>query len=253
MRNPHRWTYILLAVLLIVGTASIFARRVRVQDSGRRQQNENQAKWRQRDEEAKRRFPTADFNDSGPEDPIKRAAHKEKQKRHNGLGLVSKNPEPDTGGGAFLPERQFDFPALPVVQSDIIVLGEVETAEAHLSEDKTNVYSEFGVRIINVLKSNISLAGSQITVERLGGYVKYPDGRRLLYRVGTGGMPAVGRKYVLFLKASLHQDFSILTGYELGEKVSPLDFSEQFETFRGYDEAAFLATLNNALQKPAQP
>ena len=153
MRNAYRFTYILLALLLIVVTVSIFARRARVQDSGRRQENESQAKWRQREEEVKKRCPTADFNDQWPEDPIKRAAHKERQKRHNGLGLVNKNPEPDTGGGAFLPEGQFDFPALPVAQSDIIVLGEVVAAEAHLSEDKTNDYSEFAVKIITVFKS----------------------------------------------------------------------------------------------------
>ena len=201
MRNPHRFTYFLLSILVILSIVSIFARKARVQNSQDRQQSESQTKWRQREEETKRRFPTADFNDSGPEDPIKRTAHKEKQKRHNGLGLVIARPEADTGGGGFLPEGQFDFPALPIAKSDIIVVGEVVTAEAHLSEDKSSVYSEFGVRVINVFKSNISLAGSQIMVERLGGYVKYPDGRRLLYRVGTGGMPAVGRRYVLFLKS----------------------------------------------------
>jgi hypothetical protein len=153
----------------------------------------------------------------------------------------------------FIPEGQFNFPALPVAQSAVIVVGEVLDAQAHLSEDKTNVFSEFTVRIGNVFKSDVSLPGTEITVERLGGYVKYPDGRRLLYRVGTTLMPRVGGRYLFFLTASPQLDLSILTAYELAtDGVSPLDSSARFEEFKGKDEAAFLAALNKAL-KTTQP
>jgi hypothetical protein len=140
------------------------------------------------------------------------------------------NPEPNAGGGAFLPENQFDFPGLPVEQSSVIVVGDVLQSEAHLSEDKTGVYSEFTVRLVEVLKSASSLPGSEMIVERLGGYVRYPDGRKLLYRVGTGGMPRVGARYLFFLKRSPELDYSILTAYEFGDDaVTALDPSAQFE------------------------
>jgi hypothetical protein len=135
-----------------------------------------------------------------------------------------------------------------VTQSAVFVIGQVLDGEAHLSEDKTNVFSEFTVRVSNVFKSDVSLPGTDIVVERLGGYVKYPDGRKLLYRVGTGKMPRVGARYLFFLKASPQLDLSILTAYELGpDGVIPLDPSAQFEAFKGKDEAAILAALNKAM------
>jgi hypothetical protein len=246
MQNAYKFTYLLLAVVIVAGTVELSTRKALPQGTS---QSDNRAKWKEREEEAKRNFPTADFNEPDPVEPERRTAHKAKQKRHNGLGLVSRNPDPDSGGGAFIPEGQFDFPALPVATSDIIVVGQVLAATAHLSEDKTNVYSEFTIRIASVLKGNVS-PGSEIVVERLGGYVLYPGGRKLLYRVGTAAMPRVGGKYVFFLSAST-QDLSIITAYEFRDgKVLPLDFSEQFDQYRGFDETVFLNEVNNALPRP---
>jgi hypothetical protein len=123
-------------------------------------------------------------------------------------------------------------------------------AQAHLSEDKTSVFSEFTVKIGNVFKADVSLSGTEIVVERLGGYVRYPDGRKLLYRVGTGKMPRVGGKYLFFLTASPQLDLSILTAYELGPNgVAPLDPSAQFQDFRGKDESAILAAVDKAIKQ----
>ena len=84
-------------------------------------------------------------------------------------------------------------------ESSVIVIGDVLHSEAHLSEDKRGVYSEFTIRLVEVLKGDSFWPGSEMVVERLGGYVRYPDGRKLLYRVGTGGMPRVGARYLFFL------------------------------------------------------
>jgi hypothetical protein len=246
MPNPYKFTYVLLGLVIVGGTVSLSTRKSRTQDTG---QKERQTKWKEQEEEAKKNFPTTDFNEADPVEPEKRNAHKQKQKRHNGLGLVHKNPDPDSGGAAFIPEGQFDFPALPVARSDIIVLGEVLEATAHLSEDKSNVYSEFTIRVGSALKTNTQL-NSEIVVERLGGYARYPTGQKLLYRVGSAAMPHVGGRYVFFLDAS-SSDLSIITAYQFKEgKVSPLDFSGQFEKYRGVDETTFLNELNNALVKP---
>jgi hypothetical protein len=248
----YRVTYIVLALVIITGTVSLTTRKGRVQTAPSKS-NDERAKLIQREEENKKRFPVADFDEPEPSDPQKRAAQRQTKAQHNKFGLVDKNRGPDSGGGAFLPEGQFDFPALPIGESDAVVLGEVVDAQAHLSEDKSNVYSEFTIRIDNVFKSGRALAG-QITVERIGGYVRYPDGRKLLYRLGTAGMPRVGGKYLLFLKnIAQTEDLTILTGYELGSNgMSPLDSSGQFEAYRGVAENLFLADLNSALVKTSK-
>jgi hypothetical protein len=62
-------------------------------------------------------------------------------------------------------------------------------------------------------------------------------------------MPKVGGRYILFLESiSQSGDYTILTGYEVGEKeVSPLDSSSQFEALRGMGPSAFLERLNDSL------
>ncbi|MFY9572875.1 MAG: hypothetical protein WAV20_15850 [Blastocatellia bacterium] len=47
------------------------------------------------------------------------------------------------------------LPAIPVAQSDVVVVGEVVANEAHLSNDKTGVYSEFSITVDEVLKTHL--------------------------------------------------------------------------------------------------
>ena len=52
-------------------------------------------------------FPTTEFNEPAPTDPLKRAQREQKQKRKNRLGLVSPEIQPNTNVAALLPENQF--------------------------------------------------------------------------------------------------------------------------------------------------
>jgi hypothetical protein len=74
----------------------------------------------------------------------------------------------------FMDEGLALVPALPVAKSAYIVLGEVKIAEAHVSENKENVYSEFTVSVTKVFKTASSsvVEGSEITVDIVGGFVK---------------------------------------------------------------------------------
>jgi hypothetical protein len=63
-----------------------------------------------------------------PTDPVKKAKLKKQQQRYNKDAPFS-HPGPKDAEVAFLPEAQFDFPALPVSRSDVIVVGEVLNAE----------------------------------------------------------------------------------------------------------------------------
>ncbi len=118
--------------------------------------------------------------------------------------------------------------AFPIEKSQIVVIGEIEDARAYLSSDKTGVYSEFTIRVDEVLKDDSKLrvtAGSSIVADRLGGRVKYPSGHVTLSFVNNLGMPIPNQRYVLFLTRDEQQiNFEILTGYQLkGDRVGLLD------------------------------
>ena len=253
MKDTYKLTYILLAMVMLVGTGIAFSGTTTTPPPTFSQNQQDQAKWKAREEEKRKHFPTAEFNEAEPTDPLKRAQRKQKQKRKNGMGLVSLNPEPDMGGGLIVPHNQFDFPGLPVEQSPVIVIGDVLQSEAHLSEDKLGVYSEFTIRLVEVIKAESSLPASEMIVERLGGYVRYQDGRKLLYRVGTGDMPRVGARYLFFLKPTPELDYSILTAYEFGDKgIIALDPSPQFERYERYAPNALRSLVVEAVNKSAK-
>jgi hypothetical protein len=187
-------------------------------------------------EEAKNHFPTAEYEESDLPDPAKNAAKKEKQKRHNNFKFVAKNPQPWQTESVFIPEGNFDFPALPVSTTQLIVVGRVAQASAHLSERKINVYSEFLVAVKSVLKTaNKGITeNSLLTIERLGGNVRYPNGQKVLFRISGWNMPKVDGEYLFFLNSRNKLDWEIVTAYELTDTgVLPLDESSQFEALNG--------------------
>jgi len=197
------------------------------------------------------RFPTTDYEESDLADPKKNQARKEKKLRKNDFKIVARNPRFSTAEVVVTQEGGMDFPALPVGQSTFVVLGRVTAAEAHLSENKKNVYSEFTVLVEKVFKSpgNSIVEGAEITVDRVGGFVRYSTGHTVLYRISMENMPLTGERYLFFLN-SKNQDMSILTAYELGAKgVVPLDESAQFEQYRGFTETSFLNSLREASGK----
>lgn len=151
------------------------------------------------------------------------------------------------------------LPALPVAQSVAIIIGEITEARAFLSDDQTNVYSEFSVRVDEVLKNEnknpISL-GKLLVLERKGGRVRFPSGKIAVSLVNHQDLPHTGKRYVLFLTHQFPlggeiQDFYILTGYEFqGGRVFPLDklpFGHPITTYKGRDETSFLTDLRVAI------
>ena len=210
---------------------------------------------RQRKEEQESQVPTVDFDAADPSDPQLRALRRKKSARYDNNHFVNKN---DASGGAtesvFFDEWDSGLPALPAAQSDAVVVGEVTDAQAHLSNDKTGIYSEFKTIIEEVFKNPVSTltGGNPVYLERKGGAVRYPSGRRYLYRISGQGMPRVGRRYVFFLRATeVAQTFRIITAYELrGSKVFPLDSAEQFDALTGVEELKFLNRLREDIGRP---
>lgn len=150
------------------------------------------------------------------------------------------------------------LPALPVAQSDAVVLGEVTDRRASLTEDRTGVFSEFSVRLDTIFKDaqGLPAPGGVVQVSRPGGAVRFASGKVQRYTFSKLGYPRQGRLYVLFLKRDEEGDFSILTGYELrDDKVRPLDGGGadpqgelQFAVYKGASRESFLGELTKAVQ-----
>ncbi len=210
-------------------------------------------------------LPIVDFTISEPTDVGKNSLRKLRNKRHD-ISNRTVDVEPFVlreDSAPVLLQLQASHapaePAFPIAQSDTIVIGEITDARAYLSNDRTSVYSEFTLRLNEVLRNGSTAAlnpGMLVTTERPGGRVRFPSGKVLL-RGGLYGrkMPRTDRQYVLFLKHNVEaDDFSIVTGYELRAGcVFPLDGtpagenqSPQFANYGRYkaaDESAFLAEL----------
>jgi hypothetical protein len=151
-------------------------------------------------------------------------------------------------------------PALPVEQSNAVVLGKVTDRHAVLTDDKLGIYSEFTIKISEIFKDDLSgfFIDQVITASRPGGAVRFPSGKTQKYTVSLLGYPQQDKVYVLFLKRDEVGDYSIFTGYEVnGSLVQPLDGRRnlsknepdlQFGIYRGVS----LESFRNALQKAIQ-
>ena len=198
------------------------------------------------------RYPVVEAEETEPSDSVKKAKLK-KQKRRYDKDAPFTNPGPKDEELAFRPEWQFNFPALPVAKSDVIVIGQVLSAEAHRSDNKMNVFSNFETRVDQVLKGDLNV-GSVINIQRIGGFVKYTGSRKVLFRLSGNGMPGVGARYAFFLNVVDDEDYTILTSYELeADGVVPLDNSAQFNTYKGVSEISFMATLRDAISEAGGP
>jgi len=254
----QRVTYILLVI--VVGTAALaFKSRSNEQSSSILSnlskpvgaQKEQEEEYLKKAREARSKFPTAKYDQAEPTDPVKKAVRKEKQRRYDVPNIVARIPHPKDAEVSSIYEGP-ELPALPTSKSNVIVVGTVLSGEAHLSDNKKNIYSEFMVQFDDVLKAEISLPTNKIiTIDREGGIVVYPNGQQILYRNSRENMPSVGKRYVFFLQY-VNQDLRILTAYELDKnKVIPLDDLDQFKNFAGQDVTTFLNDVRTVLSKPA--
>jgi len=148
------------------------------------------------------------------------------------------------------------MPALPIEESNAVVRGKVIDRRAVLMEDKLGIYSEFSIKISEIFKDDLNgfFIDQVITVSRPGGAVRYPSGKVQKYTIAGEGFPQQDKAYFLFLKRDELGDYSILTGYELGNVVQPLEGKRdlpknepdtQFGIYRGVS----LETFRNALKK----
>jgi hypothetical protein len=143
--------------------------------------------------------------------------------------------------------------SLPSDKSSFIVIGQIVGARAYLTNDRSNVYSEFSLRLDEIIKDSNALlnnkTGETLSVTREGGAVRFVSGKIQKYRVASQQMPAKGRTYLIFLSGDSIDDVMIITGYELREgKVYPLDASQQFSIYAGTNQVDFLNAVRDSMK-----
>jgi len=244
----QRTTYLLIVLIILILSFSLVRRTNFFVEAHPVKQKDPKA---ERYELAKRHFPTVDYNEPNLPDTEQNREKKEKKKRFNDLGnWVSTIPQSYIAENLAITEGSFNFPALPVAKSEIILMGVVGETKAQLSENKRNVFSEFMIAVERVFKSSNQEVkqGSVVTINRMGGFVKYSNGQTILYRRSGMYMPKIGGRYLFFLSSLNKHDYGILTAYELtAAGVIPLDMSTEFFAFEGKSETEILERLRGLL------
>jgi len=168
-------------------------------------------------------LPVAHADRPLPSDQRKRAIRLMRSRTFNAAGA----PVTASTGDVLVfsevqPER------VPVGKSHLIVVGRVISGEAFLSENQAAVYSEFQVRVEEVLRatgrSGIN-RGALVTAIRWGGMLQLASGRVVRVEMANERLPRLGGRYLLFLRqdAAL-QAHRIITAYSLeGNQAQTLD------------------------------
>lgn len=144
------------------------------------------------------------------------------------------------------------LPALPIEKSDAVVIGTVTKAEAHLSTERTTVYSEYTIAVDEVLSDKTDLglvSNTTLTAAREGGGVQFASGHVQTYRMSGQGFLRASRRYVLFVKQNGEtQELLLLTGYQLRKsQVIPVDQVTNHAVYSGANEADFINTVRKAI------
>jgi hypothetical protein len=253
--------FVLFIILVPGSIEGLFGQDQRNQNPGARRQRPIDQRLidqqQKKQEELEGQYPVVDYDT--PEvtsNSENKNARKIKNSRFDKRHFVSKDSATHIAESSRVIEG-YNVPALPVDQSNLIILGEVLSSQAYISNDKSGVYTELQIKINDVIKNNASAQlaqGDEISAQREGGIVRYSNGHKRLYHLAEEGMPQAGRKYVLFLKQiEQSQDFLVITGYEVTTAdVVPVDTSHQFRPYAGQDVDGFLKMIRAAINYPKQ-
>jgi hypothetical protein len=200
-------------------------------------------------DEIKKHFPKVDYDAPESADPVERTKRREKGKHYDN-GYISREPKHYL---SLFSEWDLNLAALPVEQSNAVVVGTTLSGGAFMSPDKTGVYTELSLKIEEVIYKDRDsvIGGGTIAISRMGGLVRYQTGEETLFRIVGQNMPTIGKRYLFFLKAMPNSDdFQIVTGYELSPSgVIALDDPMQFREQNGRDKTGLIEAVRTAAQQ----
>jgi len=171
-------------------------------------------------ETAKSAKLTADVSDEAPpsQDVEGRSFRLAKNIRYNtdGPDLTKLAPEEHIVNQTW-PRTDF----IPVSQSSIVILGSVSQMQPHLSENRSQIYTEITILAQTVFKDktkNLCLPGTRVLIDMPGGNLRLSSGRIVRDETKTEflGKPYVGGRFVFFAR-TIHdgKDLTLIRGYEL--------------------------------------
>lgn len=197
------------------------------------------------------KYAVVDYDAPESTDLTMRKERKLKNKRYDNQDWVLKNPHPDDGGVGRYDELT-PPPLIPVDESNLVIVGEITAVSAHLSNDKQGVYSEFTIQINKILKNENSSEveqGKSVIADRMGGFVRYPNGQKVIYRNSERDLPKVGNEYVFFLtKDKTSPNYEILTLYELKiTGIVQLDYVGSFKDLKLMNRENFIDSVRSKI------
>lgn len=174
-------------------------------------------------------------------------------KRYDNKGwVVSTINNPRTAGVGRITEDE-PPPLFPLEESTLVVVGEVVKVNAFLSNDKGSVYTEFTVRVDDLLKNGDSNKSGpkKVIADREGGVVVYPGPQRVLYQDSDIGLPRLGSKYLFFLtKDDESPNYRIITSYDLdGGRPLQMEMGRNFDEFKDSDKTVFIEKVRNKIAR----
>lgn len=144
------------------------------------------------------------------------------------------------------------MPSLPGERSDSVAMGTPATCDAHLSSDRTTIYTECVLVVDRSFKNSTAndiQRGSRLVITREGGQVS-ADGRKMSMFVADQSPPQAGKKYIFFLEyRKATEDYSILTAYQIdGGTVHSLDEPIHYQVHNGTPLDQFLARVESSIK-----
>jgi len=199
------------------------------------------------------KYGVVEYNSPPIEDRRKWERRHQINRRYDNQDWVVKSiSNPEVGGVGKITEDP-PPPLFPIDESALIVVGKIETVKAYLSNDKGGVYTEFTIRVEDLLKGDPSMKQDpkKVTADREGGLVVYPNGQQVMYQNSNLGLPQLGSKYLFFLrKDELSPNLEILTSYDLSSNpIMQMEMGRDFDEFKGQSKRAFIETVRNEIAR----
>lgn len=144
------------------------------------------------------------------------------------------------------------MPSLPGERSDVVAMGTPVTCDAHLSSDRTTIYTECVLVLDRSFKNsteNRIQHGSRLVITREGGQVS-ANGRNMSMFVADQILPQPGKEYIFFLKyRKATEDYGILTAYRVDNGiVNAVDDAIHFQGHNGTPLDQFIARVQSSIK-----
>jgi hypothetical protein len=143
---------------------------------------------------------------------------------------------------------------LPARTSAAVVIGTVVSGKAFLTKDRTYVYSDYQVRIDEILKPDAAaslIVGGQLIAFRPGGTLHFPSGHVRHFLDAGQGYPIVGAQYLFFLgrpdSSIAEYEMTSFAAYQLLHGlVYPLDDANNSQ-FEGLSQTVLLGRVKQLI------